>query len=623
MSMHSTWMSFRSLTADQSVKNQKLRPGTLKRIARFAVPYKASLTLFLITVVIDAFLIVATPLLLRRLIDEGVIPKNTELVTNLAIAVGVIAVADALFSMAGRWFSSRIGEGLIYDLRKQIFEHVQKQSIAFFTRTQTGALISRLNSDVIGAQQAFTSTLSGVISNLLSLILVALAMFTLSWQITLISLVLLPVFLIPTKWVGRKLQGYTRQSFDLNAGMSATMTERFNVSGALLVSLYGDSKKEKNEFAEKARRVADIGISIAMLNRIFFIALTSVAAVATAVAYGIGGHLAISGELTVGTLLAITALLARLYGPLTALSNVRVDVMSALVSFERVFEVLDLKPMVTDRVDAKNLTDTKLDLRFKDVSFSYPKAEEISLASLEITAKPEIVSSGEVLKGVSFTVASGTLTGIVGPSGAGKSTISSLIPRLYDVNQGVISINGTDIRDYTIKSLRNSIGVVTQDSHMFHDSILVNLKYAKSDATSNEIEAACKLARIWDFIQSLPNGVDTVVGERGHRLSGGEKQRLAIARLLLKQPSLVILDEATSHLDSENEALVQAALKEALVGRTSIVIAHRLSTIAHADQILVIDNGEIVEQGKHEQLVEKRGLYFDLFERQNLQGELI
>lgn len=623
MSMHSTWMSFRSLTADQSVKNQKLKPGTLKRIADFAIPYKVLLAFFLITVVIDAFLIVATPLLLRRLIDEGVIPKNTELVTNLAIAVGVIAIADALFSMAGRWFSSRIGEGLIYDLRKQIFEHVQRQSIAFFTRTQTGALISRLNSDVIGAQQAFTSTLSGVISNLLGLILVAITMFTLSWQITLISLVLLPVFLIPTKWVGRKLQGYTRQSFDLNAQMSATMTERFNVSGALLVSLYGDSKKEKNEFAEKARRVADIGISIAMLNRIFFIALTSIAAVATAVAYGIGGHLAISGELTVGTLLAITALLARLYGPLTALSNVRVDVMSALVSFERVFEVLDLQPMVTDRDNAKDLADTNLDLKFEGVSFTYPKAEEISLASLEIAAKPEIITSGKVLKGISFTVAAGTLTGIVGPSGAGKSTISSLIPRLYDVTQGVISINGTDIRDYTIKSLRNSIGVVTQDSHMFHDSILVNLKYAKSDATAIEIEAACKSARIWDFIQSLPNGLDTVVGERGHRLSGGEKQRLAIARLLLKQPSLVILDEATAHLDSENEAMVQAALKEALVGRTSIVIAHRLSTIAHADQILVIDNGEIVEQGKHEQLVEKRGLYFDLFERQNLQGELI
>ncbi len=623
MSMHSTWMSFRSLTADQSVKNQKLKPGTLKRIASFAVPYKVLLAFFLITVVIDAFLIVATPLLLRRLIDEGVIPKNTELVTSLAFAVGVIAVADALFSMAGRWFSSRIGEGLIYDLRKQIFEHVQRQSIAFFTRTQTGALISRLNSDVIGAQQAFTSTLSGVISNLLGLILVAITMFTLSWQITLISLILLPVFLIPTKWVGRKLQGYTRQSFDLNAQMSATMTERFNVSGALLVSLYGDSRKEKNEFAEKARRVADIGISIAMLNRIFFIALTSIAAVATAVAYGIGGHLAISGELTVGTLLAITALLARLYGPLTALSNVRVDVMSALVSFERVFEVLDLQPMVTDRDNAKDLADTNLDLKFEGVSFTYPKAEEISLASLEIAAKPEIITSGKVLKGISFTVAAGTLTGIVGPSGAGKSTISSLIPRLYDVTQGVISINGTDIRDYTIKSLRNSIGVVTQDSHMFHDSILVNLKYAKADATAIEIEAACKSARIWDFIQSLPNGSDTVVGERGHRLSGGEKQRLAIARLLLKQPSLVILDEATAHLDSENEAMVQAALKEALVGRTSIVIAHRLSTIAHADQILVIDNGEIVEQGKHEQLVEKRGLYFDLFERQNLQGELI
>ena len=623
MSMHSTWMSFRSLTADQSVKNQKLKPGTLKRIASFAIPYKVLLAFFLITVVIDAFLIVATPLLLRRLIDEGVIPKNTELVTSLAFAVGVIAVADALFSMAGRWFSSRIGEGLIYDLRKQIFEHVQRQSIAFFTRTQTGALISRLNSDVIGAQQAFTSTLSGVISNLLGLILVAITMFTLSWQITLISLILLPVFLIPTKWVGRKLQGYTRQSFDLNAQMSATMTERFNVSGALLVSLYGDSKKEKNEFAEKARRVADIGISIAMLNRIFFIALTSIAAVATAVAYGIGGHLAISGELTVGTLLAITALLARLYGPLTALSNVRVDVMSALVSFERVFEVLDLQPMVTDRDNAKNLADTNLNLKFEGVSFTYPKAEEISLASLEIAAKPEIITSGKVLKGISFTVAAGTLTGIVGPSGAGKSTISSLIPRLYDVTHGVISINGTDIRDYKIKSLRNSIGVVTQDSHMFHDSILVNLKYAKSDATAMEIEAACKSARIWDFIQSLPNGLDTVVGERGHRLSGGEKQRLAIARLLLKQPSLVILDEATAHLDSENEAMVQSALKEALVGRTSIVIAHRLSTIAHADQILVIDNGEIVEQGKHEQLVEKRGLYFDLFERQNLQGELI
>ena len=623
MSSHATWMSFRSLTQDQSVKNQKLKPGTLKRIAKFAIPYKVSLTFFLITVVIDAFLVVATPLLLRKLIDDGVIPKNGELVTKLAFAVGVIAVLDALFSMAGRWFSSRIGEGLIYDLRKQIFEHVQRQSIAFFTRTQTGALISRLNSDVIGAQQAFTSTLSGVISNLLSLILVAATMLTLSWQITLVSLVLLPVFLLPTKWVGRKLQGYTRQSFDINAQMSANMTERFNVSGALLVSLYGDAKTEKDEFALKARRVADIGISIAMLNRIFFIALTSIAAVATAIAYGIGGHLAISEELTVGTLLAITALLARLYGPLTALSNVRVDVMSALVSFERVFEVLDLQPMVVDSKNAIELNTDKPELKFENVSFSYPKAEEISLASLEIAAKPELMISGEVLRKISFTAAPGTLTGIVGPSGAGKSTISGLIPRLYDVTDGSISINGKDIREYSIKSLRNVIGVVTQDSHMFHDSILVNLKYAKSDASLAEIEEACRSARIWDFITSLPNGLDTVVGERGHRLSGGEKQRLAIARLLLKQPSLVILDEATAHLDSENEAMVQAALKEALTGRTSIVIAHRLSTIAQADQILVIDKGEIVERGTHEQLVEKRGLYFDLFERQNLQGELI
>ena len=623
MSMHSTWMSFRSLTQDSSVKNQKLKPGTLKRIAEFAIPYKVSLTFFLITVVIDAFLIVATPLLLRKLIDDGVIPKNTELVTKLALAVGVIALLDALFSMIGRWFSARIGEGLIYDLRRMIFEHVQKQSIAFFTRTQTGALISRLNSDVIGAQQAFTSTLSGVISNLLSLILVAATMLTLSWQITLISLTLLPVFLFPTKWVGRKLQGYTRQSFDINASMSATMTERFNVSGALLVSLYGNSKSEKNEFSAKARKVADIGISIAMLNRIFFIALTSIAAVATAVAYGVGGHLAISGELTVGTLLAITALLARLYGPLTALSNVRVDVMSALVSFERVFEVLDLKPMVVDRQNSVQLQTDKPELTFENVSFTYPKAEEISLASLEIVAKPEIPTSGRVLKNISFSVKPGTLTGIVGPSGAGKSTISSLIPRLYDVTEGGISINGTDIREYSIKSLRNTIGVVTQDSHMFHDSIMNNLLYAKSDASIVDIQSACESARIWTFIKTLPNGLDTVVGERGHRLSGGEKQRLAIARLLLKQPSLVILDEATAHLDSENEALVQAALKDALAERTSIVIAHRLSTIIQADQILVIDNGEIIERGTHDELVSKKGLYYELYERQNLQSDLI
>ena len=617
--MHASWMSFRSLTADQSVKNQKLKPGTFRRIVGFAAPYKVSLSFFMITVVIDAFLIIATPLLLKQLIDEGVIPGNSSLVTKLAAAVALIAILDAIFSMIGRWFSSRIGEGLIFDLRKMVFEHVQKQSIAFFTRTQTGALISRLNSDVIGAQQAFTSTLSGVVSNLLSLFLVTMAMLTLSWQITLASLALLPVFLYPTKWVGRKLQQYTRQSFDINAQMSSTMTERFNVSGALLVSLYGDAKAEKDEFSTKARRVADIGISIAMLNRVFFIALTSVAAIATAIAYGIGGQLAISGEISVGTLLAIAALLARLYGPLTALSNVRVDVMSALVSFERVFEVLDLEPMVKDLPNAIEISSTKPELKFDSVKFAYPNAQQISLASLESVAKPEIMDSGEVLKGISFLAHPGTLTGIVGPSGAGKSTISSLIPRLYDVTEGSILIDGVDIRKYSIKSLRSIIGVVTQDSHMFHDSILNNLKYANPYANDFEIEQACRAARIWEFIKTLPNGLDTIVGERGHRLSGGERQRLAIARLLLKKPRIVILDEATAHLDSENEALVQAALKEALIGRTSIVIAHRLSTIINADQILVIDGGLIVERGTHEQLVEKRGLYFDLYERQNLQ----
>jgi ATP-binding cassette subfamily B protein len=611
-------MSFRSLTADQSVKDQKLKPGTIRRIFSFATKYKFSLTLFLFTVVIDAFLIVATPLLLKELIDKGVIPQDSRLVTQLSILVAVIAILDALFSMVGRWFSAKIGEGLIFDLRTKVFEHVQKQSIAFFTRTQTGALISRLNSDVIGAQQAFTSTLSGVVSNLLSLLLVALTMLTLSWQITVTSLLLLPVFLIPTKWVGRKLQRLTRSSFDLNAQMSSNMTERFNVSGALLVSLYGNSKFENDEFSDKARKVANIGVSIALLNRFFFIALTSVAAIATAVAYGIGGHLAISGQLTVGTLLAITALLARLYGPLTALSNVRVDVMSALVSFERVFEVLDLKPMVTDKLDAIELISKKLDLKFESVSFSYPIANEVSIASLESIAKPELVESGEVLKGISFTAAASTMTGIVGLSGSGKTTIASLIPRLYDVTNGSISIDGIDIRDYSLTSLRKVIGVVTQDAHMFHDTIRNNLKYANNDASDTEIKQACSAARIWEFIENLPNGLETVVGERGHRLSGGEKQRLAIARMLLKRPSIVILDEATAHLDSENESLVQSALKEALIGRTSIVIAHRLSTIMHADQILVVDKGEILERGSHEQLVEKKGIYFDLYEMQNL-----
>ena len=620
MSMHAAWMTHRSMTADPSVKEQKLKPGTVKRIFSFAQPYKRSITLFLITVVLDAVLVVATPLLLRRLIDDGVIPKNGQLVTQLALMVGALAVADALMSMIGRWYSSQIGEGLIYDLRTLVFAHVQKQSIAFFTRTQTGALISRINSDVIGAQQAFTASLSGVVSNVVSLVLVGATMLILSWQITVVALILLPMFLIPTKWVGRKLQSLTRESFNLNAQMSSTMTERFNVSGAMLVALYGQPEQEKESFRGRARKVADIGITMALLNRLFFIALTSVAAIATAFAYGIGGHLAISGTVTVGTLLAITALLARLYGPLTALSNVRIEVMTALVSFERVFEVLDLQPMVSDKPDAKVLDAKNPSIEFRGVGFHYPRAEEISLASLESTAKAETVQSGEVLKDLSFMAKSGTLTALVGPSGAGKTTISALLPRLYDVTAGSILIDGDDIRDVTLESLRNSIGVVMQDAHLFHETIAENLRYAKNDATHEEMQSACEAAQIWKLISSLPNGLETMVGERGHRLSGGEKQRLAIARLLLKSPSIVVLDEATAHLDSENEQLVQEALKDALKGRTSIVIAHRLSTVRDADQILVLDKGAIVERGTHDELVAQGGLYSDLYNRQDLAG---
>ena len=611
-------MAMRSLTRDSSVKNTKLKKGTLTRIWEFARPFKFYLFCFLITIVLDALLTVSTPLILRNLIDQGVIPKKYHVVSVLAILVGVLAIADSATNLVGRWFSARIGEGLIYEMRTKVFAHIQTQSIAFFTRTQTGALISRINSDVIGAQNAFTDTLSGVVSNVLTLTLVAGAMFTLSWQITVLSLLLLPAFIYPTKWVGRKIQNLTRESFNTNAEMSSMMTERFNVSGALLVLLYGKRGAESLGFNRRARRVADIGIEIALLNRIFFVSILSVASIATAIAYGVGGHLAISGAITVGSLLAITTLLARLYGPITSLTNVRVDVMTALVSFERVFEVLDLEPMVKDNPGARQIKASKPSVVFNHVEFRYPTADEISLASLEMVAKKEIVDSGVVIKDLSFTCAPGTLTAIVGPSGAGKSTISGLIPRLYDVTKGSISIDGIDIKDITLDSLRNEIGVVTQDSHMFHDTIEANLRYANPDATLAQIQSACEAAQMWEFITSLPNGLETIVGERGHRLSGGEKQRLAIARLLLKAPSIVILDEATAHLDSENEALVQTALEKALVGRTSIVIAHRLSTVQKADQILVLENGYLVESGKHDTLVAQGGLYFDLYQRQVL-----
>ena len=611
-------MALRTLSSDQSVKNAKLRPGTLKRIFTYAIPYKSTFVLFLFCLIADAVLTVATPLLLRELIDQGVIPKDRTVVTTMAIAVAVLAILTAVINIVVRWISAKIGEGLIYDLRSQVFRHVQEQSIAFFTRTQTGALITRINSDVIGAQRAFTSTFSGLISNVLTLILVVGTMLALSWQITVASLLLLPVFLAPTKWIGARLQGYTRDSFEINGEMSSTMTERFNVSGALLVKLYGDLNEESQVFKKKARKVADIGISMAMLNTFFFIALISIAALATAIAYGIGGHLAIDGAITVGSLIAITTLLARLYGPLVALATVRVDVMGALVSFERVFEVLDLEPMVQEKSDAKVLNSKTPSIEFSDVHFTYPNAQQISLASLEAASVPEIKESEEILKGITFTALPGTVTALVGPSGAGKTTISALLPRLYDVTTGSIKVDGHDLRDLTLTSLRDSIGVVMQDSHLFHDTISANLRYAKSDATIDEMKAACQAAQIWDLITTLPNGLETMVGERGHRLSGGEKQRLAIARLLLKSPSIVILDEATAHLDSENEELVQSALASALQGRTSIVIAHRLSTVMSADQIIVLENGLIRERGKHEELVRAGGLYSELFARQDL-----
>ena len=616
--MHAGWMALRTLSSDQSVKNAKLKPGTLKRIFAYASPYKSVFALFLACLIADAVLTIATPLLLKELIDNGVIPKDRSVVTTMAIAVALLAIASALINIVVRWISAKIGEGLIYDLRSQVFRHVQEQSIAFFTRTQTGALISRINSDVIGAQRAFTSTFSGIISNVLTLVLVVGTMLALSWQITVASLLLLPIFLAPTKWIGARLQGYTRDSFEVNAQMSSKMTERFNVSGALLVKLYGDLNQESKEFKSKARKVADIGISMAMLNTFFFIALISIAALATAIAYGIGGHLAIDGDITVGSLIAITTLLARLYGPLVALATVRVDVMGALVSFERVFEVLDLEPMVKEISTPRKLESKTPAITFKDVRFTYPKAQEISLASLEAASLPEVKDSEEILKGITFEVKPGTVTALVGPSGAGKTTISALLPRLYDVTGGTISIDGQDIRNFTLNSLRGSIGVVMQDSHLFHDTITENLRYAKSDATLDEMKVACESAQIWDLVSSLPNGLETMVGERGHRLSGGEKQRLAIARLLLKSPSIVILDEATAHLDSENEELVQKALAQALHGRTSIVIAHRLSTVMGADQIIVLENGSIAERGKHEELVLTGGLYSELFARQDL-----
>jgi len=610
------WMTLRSYSRDESVKQVRLAPGTIRRIVGFARPYRRQVAFFLALVIVDAVLVVATPLLFKSLVDDGVLRGDRALVTMLALVVAGLAVLDAIFALLQRWYSSRIGEGLIYDMRSRVFAHVQRMPVAFFTRTQTGSLVSRLNTDVIGAQQAFTSTLSGVVSNVISLVLVTATMLYLSWQVTVLSLLMLPVFVLPAKYVGRRLQALARRQMQLNAAMSTTMTERFNVSGALLVKLFGRPPEEEAQFSDKAAKVRDIGVRIAMSSRVFFTALTLVASLATALVYGIGGHLVISQQMTVGTLLALAALLGRLYGPLTALSNVRVDVMTALVSFERVFEVLDLPPMIDEKPGAVALPLAAASVEFDEVAFRYPSADEVSLASLESVAVLDAKPSQQVLHDVSFRAEPGQLVALVGPSGAGKTTMSHLVARLYDVTGGEVRVGGYDVRGATLESLHDLVGVVTQDAHMFHDTIRANLLYARPSATEAELVEACRAAQIWDLVASLPDGLDTVVGDRGYRLSGGEKQRMALARLLLKAPGIVVLDEATAHLDSESEVAVQRALKNALAGRTSIVIAHRLSTVREADLILVVDEGRIVERGRHEELLDAGGLYAELYRTQ-------
>jgi ATP-binding cassette subfamily B protein len=606
----------RSFIRGEELTKRKLPKGTLRRIGRFAQPYRKILLIFVIVIVLDSLVGVANPLIYKDIINKGVLPQHADVVVKLAILVAVLAIADALLSLGQRFISATVGEGLIYDMRTKVFTHIQRMPIAFFTRTQTGALISRLNNDVQGAQQAFTNTLSSIVSNLLTVILTIATMAFLSWPITLVALALLPVFLLPARRIGRKLAQLTRESYNLNATMNNTMTERFNVSGALLVKLFGRPQTEHDQFADKAGRVRDIGVRTAMYGRVFFVALVLTSSLATALVYGWGGVLAIHGSFDVGTVVALTALLNRLYGPLTALSNMNVDIMTALVSFDRVFEVLDLAPMIDEKPDARAISRGSVDIEFDHVDFSYPTAAEVSLASLESVARLDQSPSQQVLNDVSFRAEPGQLVALVGPSGAGKTTISSLVPRLYDVRSGTIRIGGLDVRDATLESLRDTIGVVSQDSHLFHQSIRENLLFARPEATEAELREAIEAAQIAPLIDSLPDGLDTVVGDRGYRLSGGEKQRLAIARLLLKAPDVVVLDEATAHLDSESEVAIQRALAQALVGRTSLVIAHRLSTVRDADQILVIVGGRIVERGTHDDLLAAGGVYAELYQTQ-------
>ena len=588
---------FRHMRTDRSEVPRGVSRETVRRVLSFARPHRGLITVFLLLTVVDACLVVVNPLLVQRLIDDGITAGDGALVTLLALAMVGVAIVSAALAVVAGWFSSRIGEGLIFDLRTQVFAHVQRQSLAFFTRTQTGALVSRLNNDVIGAQRAFTSTLSSTVSNSISVVVVGIAMLALSWQVTVLCLLLFPILLVTSRLVGTKLAGLTRDQMDGNADLGNAMTERFNVGGAMLLKLFGRREEEDVVFAQKAGVVRDLGVRISLITRIFGAAMMLVPALATALVYGVGGHLALREELTVGTLFALATLLLRLLGPLQGLSNVRIDVMTALVSFERVFEVLDLPSLVAEKPGAIVLPRTASRLEFDDVSFTYPSAYEVSLASLEKVARVESRDNGEVLSGVSFAVEPGQMVALVGPSGA-------------------VRVGGQDVRDVTLESLEDAVGYVTQDAHMFHDTIRANLAYARPDATEEQIRSALSAAQIGTLVESLPDGLETVVGDRGYRLSGGERQRLAIARLLLKAPGIVVLDEATAHLDSESEVAVQRALDQALEGRTSLVIAHRLSTIRNADLILVVDDGRIVASGTHEELIARSGLYADLYRTQ-------
>ncbi len=608
--------SMRSLIQDRSVVGSKVPKGTVRRILRCLAPYKRKLTIFFLLTIVDSAIGVAVPLIYRAIIDTGIGQRDTRLIVVLALVIGGLAVVDAGLSLGEQLCSSQVGQGLIYDLRTRVYAHVQRMSLAFFTRTQTGALVSRLNNDVLGAQQATTDILSSVIGNLLSVVMVLTTMLILSWQITLVALALLPAFAIPARYMGRRLGAITREGYVLAADMNSTMAERFNVAGALLVKLFGRPGEEEALFSGRAGRVRDIAVLQSIYARVFFISLTVTASLATALVYGWGGSMVVHGILELGTLVAMTAYLNRLYGPLTQLSNVNVDVMTALVSFDRVFEVLDLAPMITEREGALDLSHGPATIEFDHVDFSYPSATEVSLASLESVAVLEATDARQVLFDVTFRAEPGQLVALIGPSGAGKTTITHLVARLYDVRSGAVRINGLDVRDVTLDSLRSGVGMVTQDAHMFHDTIRANLLYAKPDATDAELREALAGAQILSLVDELPEGLDTLVGDRGYRLSGGEKQRMAIARLLLKAPDVVVLDEATAHLDSESEAAVQRALKTALTGRTSLVIAHRLSTVRDADLVLVIDAGRIVERGTHDDLIERGGLYAELYRTQ-------